>query len=362
MRGIYKWLQYHFRAAFIYCLSHFVRRKGVAEIAPEFNTCRVLFLCQNRIGDTLVATPVFRILKNHYPGMQLDVLLSRRNQEVLAHHPLITVRYIFKTRRLDVFAILKSIRKARYDFLVDFTVSRSTTSTLFSLLAGARLNVGLERENDFVYDFKYPPRLEKTVEYPRPRMSRTFAQVLHAFDIDPDKEVLHSEFFVRQDSRELAKANKEELLADGAQAVLGISIAASKPEKYWGSERYVSLIRNLCDSLPGYALMILYSPEYSAEANIIADKTPAVCSRPTNSLSDFAALIQSLDILVTPDSAAVHLADTAGIPVVVLTYESVSSELWHPSCCRYRVLSSDAKPLNNISVESVERSVQELVF
>ena len=48
-------------------------------IIDEYNIKKVLFLRQDRIGDLLISSPLFRILKEKYPDIEFDILLSNYN-------------------------------------------------------------------------------------------------------------------------------------------------------------------------------------------------------------------------------------------------------------------------------------------
>lgn len=361
-RRPYKRIQIALRRGLVRVVAAFGRRSG-GRRDTDFNRCRVLFLCQNRIGDTLVSTPVFHQLKQHYPGIRLDVVLSRRNQEVLQYHPLIEQRYVLKQKPLDIFPILRRIRGVRYDYIVDFTVSQSSTSTLLCLLSRAGCTVGLERNNDFVYHLKYPNLMQQNAGNPQPRMVKSFAQVLRAFQLDPDRLPLQTQYFGTPSAEEFADKNIGRLAAAAKQSgacILGINIAASKREKFWGLGRYVDLVKHLSRWNPPPAVMILWSREYRAEAEQMAAATAASLSLPTGSLADFAASIARLDYLISPDSAAVHLADTSGVPVLVLTYEPADNTLWHPCQSPYRIVNGRNGSLQAIGVNEVVDSFREL--
>lgn len=56
-------------------------------IAPRVPLDRVLFLQMNKIGDSLVMTPMFEALKRHAPRARLHVIASRQGAEVFRHNP-----------------------------------------------------------------------------------------------------------------------------------------------------------------------------------------------------------------------------------------------------------------------------------
>ncbi len=58
-----------------------------APALPRVPLDRVLFLQMNKIGDSLVMTPMFEAIKRHAPGARVYVVASRQGAEVFAHNP-----------------------------------------------------------------------------------------------------------------------------------------------------------------------------------------------------------------------------------------------------------------------------------
>ena len=71
------------------------------------------------IGDVLISTPLFDILKKKYPQAQIDVLLSPKNHFVLQNDPLIRKRWIYNKHFLQTISLIRGVRKEKYDFAVD---------------------------------------------------------------------------------------------------------------------------------------------------------------------------------------------------------------------------------------------------
>jgi ADP-heptose:LPS heptosyltransferase len=147
-----KWTEYGLQQGLIRLLRWVLPRRKASLHQVDFRTAKVLFLRQNQIGDALISTPIFAALKRHYPAMTIDVLLDRRNAVALEANPHIRKRYIIKQKKLDILSAIHSIRKERYDIVVDLVHSASSTSTLICLCCNAKVIMGFERPNDFLYD------------------------------------------------------------------------------------------------------------------------------------------------------------------------------------------------------------------
>lgn len=348
----HKRLELWFGELFIRVLSLLVRRKRVME-KVDFNTARVLLLRQNQIGDTLISTPIIAALKARYPGIALDVLLDKRNRSVFDSDANIRNRLIIKLTRFDIFSALSRIRRERYDFIVDLVHTPSMTSTALCLLSKARYTVGFERENDFIYDVKV--RLE-----PQPRMLLSLAGVLRVFGIEPDAATLRPYFNLTPSSVEFAERVTSRL-RQGKKTLIGINISASKRTKFWGHDKFVRLVKLLQSLCPSAAVVILHSRDYREDAEHLASETGAVVCDETKTLSDFAAVISKVDLLITPDSAAAHFADIFRTPAVILTNNPEGVTVWYPSFTEFVSVHSVDDYVSHIGYEEVAGATESFV-
>ena len=56
-------------------------------LAPDTSIQRILIVKLRHHGDMLLITPVINTLRQNYPQAQIDVLLYKETQEMLASHP-----------------------------------------------------------------------------------------------------------------------------------------------------------------------------------------------------------------------------------------------------------------------------------
>ena len=338
-----KKLEKKIRDGTIALLRKVIHRRRVVPSDFDFRRAKLLCLRQNQIGDTLISTPIFAALKSHYPNLTLDVLLDKRNATTLDTNPHIRTRFVLNQKLVDFFKVLAAVRREQYDFIVDLVHTPSSLSTLFCLLGKSRFTVGFERENDFIYDLKVPFKTDR-------RMLRTLAEILTVFGITPDEVDLRPQFPLLPSSCDFAKHVFSLLVGE---KVIGINISASLKLKFWGVENFVLLIRTLKQAFPNVAFLVLYAKAYRAEAEQIAKEAHANLCDETKTLADFAAVISKLHLLITPDSAAVHLADTFNVPCVILTHNPEHVTAWYPSFSESQTIHSKTGEVRSIGVAEV---------
>ncbi|MFN3344783.1 MAG: glycosyltransferase family 9 protein [Chloroherpetonaceae bacterium] len=346
-----KTLEKKIREATIALLRKVVRRRRVVPSDFDIHRAKLLCLRQNQIGDTLISTPIFAALKSHYPNLTLDVLLDKRNATTLDTNTHIRTRFVLNQKFVDFFKVLAAVRREQYDFIVDLVHTPSSLSTLFCLLGKSRFTVGFERENDFIYDLKVPFKTDR-------RMLRTLAEVLTAFGINPDEVDLRPQFPLSPSSCEFAQKVFSSLVGE---KVVGINISASLRLKFWGVENFVLLIRALKQAFPNAVFLVLYAKAYRVEAEQIAKEADAYLCDETKTLTDFAAVISKLHLLITPDSAAVHLADAFNVPCVILTHNPEHITAWYPSFSESRTIHSKTGEVRSIGVAEVYQVAQTFV-
>lgn len=345
------------RRFIIFVLDFFVSRRNLPSDNIDYNSTKILFIRQDRIGDVLISTPIFTSFKSHYPSAIVDVLLSENNHFVLMNEPLIRKCWIYQKKITKVILLLKSIRKEKYDFAVDMMDNPSVTSTILCLFSGARWNVGIAKDNNYVYDIRVPmlSRRDTHIVY-------RIAQLLIPFHIDPQTENLSIRYFTSPESDNFAEnILSEKILSQ--HTLIGINISAGGEVRFWGIENYRALLSFLTDKHPKLSPIILYQPSDNEKAIKIVEGIKNVGLSPiTQTFDQFAAIIKKLSFLISPDTSAIHLASAFNIPSVVLYVQSNKDlRIWEPYGTDYEVVVTDVDDLSTIKVDEVQTAFNKLI-
>jgi ADP-heptose:LPS heptosyltransferase len=345
------------RRFLIFVLGSFVSRRKLPPDTIDFNSSKILFIRQDRIGDVLISTPIFTSIKAHYPSAIVDVLLSENNHFVLMNDPFIRKRWIYRKNIGKVISLITSLRNEKYDFAVDMMDNPSVTSTFLCLFAGARWNVGIAKNNNYVYDIKVP-MLSRSETHIVDRIS----QLLIPFHIDPKAEILSTRYFTSRESDEFAaRFLSSNILCQ--RPLIGINISAGGEVRFWGIEQYRELLSFIADRYPELCPIVLYQPSDKEKARKICDGNKNIVLSPlTNTFDQFAAIIKQLTFLVSPDTSAIHLASAFNIPAVVLYVQSNKAlRIWEPYGIEYEVVVTDVDDLSTIPVKDVQTALKKLI-
>jgi len=324
----------------------------------DFNKCKVLFLRQDLIGDALISTPVFDVLKRTYPGITLDVLMSPKNHFVLQNDSSVRKRWIYAKSPVQLWKLRKNVRSEKYDFVVDLLDNPSTTSTLWCLNAGARWRVGLAKENDFCYDCA-APLLEKADHHV---VERT-ANVMTCFNIDPSKADLQIRYFVSAESSQFAEQFWQSARLE-KETVVGVNISAGDVVRSWWRENCREFLKEVAHHRPDWKILLMFKPEDREKAKSLAEKVHQVLLPPaTPTFDHLAALVKRLTFLVTPDTSIVQLASAFSIPSVVLHLKisALHGHLWEPFRSDAENLVASADNVDMIPWQQVYAAFKRLV-
>ncbi len=333
-----------------------MRKRRPLPNGVDFDSCKFLFVRQDRIGDVLISTPLFFVLRKRYPSAVLDVLLSVNNHFALSNDPIIRKRWIYEKNLFSAIKMVMGIRRERYDFVIDLMDNPSATSTVICLLSGSRWNVGLDKENRQVYDIVVPMLSRKATH-----IVDRIAQLLVPFGIDPSREELRVRYVVGESARQFGCSVLEQFGMMRGKMV-GINISAGHDVRFWGVDNFRTLITLLQKKSPRRPILLLFKPSHAHQAQQIVHGFDHVYLSPkTDSFDKFAALVSVLGLLITPDTSAVHLAAAFDIPAVVLFVQSNKNlRIWDPYKSPSVNLVSDIDDLRLISPRDVARAASRL--
>ena len=120
--------------------------------SAEFS--RILLIKPSALGDVVHTIPVLVKLRARYPRARIDWLITPENAEVVRCHPALDNVVLFARRDFSkrgrrwhalmaFFDLLKQIRRAKYDLIID--MHGQVRSAFFALISGAHVRIGFDR-------------------------------------------------------------------------------------------------------------------------------------------------------------------------------------------------------------------------
>ncbi|HET8834153.1 MAG TPA: glycosyltransferase family 9 protein [Gemmatimonadales bacterium] len=292
---------------------------------------RILFIRAERIGDVLVSVPVLRAVRRRYPQAGLDLLVSTGNNGIRsAVAPWVDRVWCYEKRVAPTLGLVRQLRQARYDLVVDLSHDPSVTSRLAARWSGGARILGVLHEEP-AYLTHAVPALDRR----RVHIVRRIAELLLAFGLDPEAEDLGLEYRLTDADRALARARLPRLTRS---YLLGVNVSARGPEKQWGAGNFAAALGDILRLDPRFEAVVCGSPEDEEQVEAVAAATGATAVPPLRSFHEFAAIINACDLLLTPDTCTVHLAAAWRIPLVGLFHADPAMLPWTPYGTPHRAI------------------------
>lgn len=322
-----------------------VNRKNGKYIFNE--NSKILFIRLNRIGDALVSTPLIHAVKNKL-NCKIFLLADKKNHIAFKNNNDINELIIFEKGIKGFIKVRKFVKENNIDTIVDLHDDTSTTVSFLIAFCKAQNKFGLEKENKKIYT-----STAERIDASKYHIIERNIQLTKLFGFETDISKLKiiynpSEDSIKNVNNFFAEKFKEK------KSLIGINISAGSMARFWGIERYNKLI----EFLKKYSvnIVLLSTPAEVHFANEIADKKTVVFSP---NFDEFAAVISKLNLLISPDTAAVHLASAFATPVFGLyVHYDTDDVIWSPYGCEFEAVITKEANLQNVSFEEVEKKLK----
>jgi len=313
---------------------------------------KILVIRLSALGDVLFTLPAVHAIKVACPGAEIDWLVEERAAALLDLYGGLRRRLVW--RRADLSRQMRrplqwpraaaalahhlgALRRERYDLVIDF--HGNWKSGAHAWLSHGTRKVGFARSHrreggDFL--------VHETVTPPATALHRVDRAYALARAVVPElpAEVPRPPLEVPATSRAFA-AEMVQLAGFGDEPYVVLHPGTSKfgAIKRWAPERFANLA-DLLNARRGVRVLVTWGPgeEELAQTVVRAMKRPAGAATPRGgSLADLAALLARARLVVSSDSAALHLGAFLDTPVVGL-YGPKDPRIYGPRFARHRVV------------------------
>jgi heptosyltransferase-2 len=341
---------------------------------PSQKTKKILLRSPNWIGDAIMSLPVPAAIKGTNPNCEIHILARSWVAPLWEGHPEINrvMRVPDEAGGLFLWHWFKAIRKLRSEqYDLGIILPNSFSSAWFMFWTGCRKRVGYATDHrGFLLTHKVAWS-NSLYHWPRPKVYLNLARKAGA-DVDLCQTWT---FTVKVSAKELERAD-ELLQLSGKKQVVGLAPGSVASSRRWPAERFAQTADRL--DAQGYRVVLIGSPMDSEIAEQVARKCkykPRILAGRTN-LREGLAVIRRLDLLISNDSGAMHMAYAQGVPVIVLqgaadpkvtgpfgkNSQTIRDEtLKCVPCVKNECPKKHLKCMRNISVDEVWNKVQDIL-
>ncbi len=267
------------------------------------------------IGDAILTLPLIQVLKKNYPRSSIDVVVIPRTIEIFTNHPAISSIIPYDKRGSDkgligFFRLRNQFRAKKYELII--IPHRSLRSALLGRLLKPKVCVGFDRSSGRLL-------FTKVIHYnPAEHEIGRNLSLLNPFSIQIDRNELPQLYPSVEDVKTV------DSVVDGFGMKKDNHFVTVAPgtiwnTKRWPSDRFTALCKQLSSECS--AVLLIGGKEDNALCEEIAGNTKAknvLNAAGKLTLLQSAELIKRSCVLISNDSAPMHIAVAVGTPVVAI--------------------------------------------
>ena len=307
---------------------------------------KVLITLLGRIGDMILLTPSFKLIKDKYPEAQIDIIASRHNYIIPKLNPHINYVYIYDKKFVNVIKLIYRLRREFYDFYIDPKDHFSRESYIFSRIVKARKKIGYNRPGYNNFDISVDNSQQNKNLFHSIRILKS----LKHLGIEVPELLPKPILFEEPNSKEYVEKNFPKF-NDNRQIAL-LNISASKDYRMWKIENWEKFIDEF--SKNNIYFILSCEPRHKPLAERLIGKNSFLF--PSRNFNDIVSLVRKVDLVVTPDTSIVHVASAWNKPTFALYVGHEYLYWWFRPVSDYNrsVLAPDGKDVPDIDYDTVK--------
>lgn len=267
------------------------------------NINKILFITLSNIGDCILTLPALDAVRENFPHAEITVISGPRPKEIFENNPNIKKLIIFDKRssHKDRIKLLRELKREQFDVIIDLR------NSFFGALLPARF-----KTSAFT---KLPKDIRHMKDVHLFKVRSVLKSILNKFNMVSKEKI----FSASAKDRQYIDNILEHSGVTGKDKVIVLSPGARSHIKRWGQERFAELADALIEEI-GAKVVLAGSKEDSAVAKFVSAhcKNAVIDLSGKTSISELAALLERSSLIITNDSANLHLASYLEVPVVAV--------------------------------------------
>lgn len=258
---------------------------------------KILFITLSNIGDCILSLPVLDALRNEYPEAKISCLVSERPKEIFINNPAIKKVIVFNkhAKLIDKIKLFLSLSREKFDIVVDLR------NSFFGAFLPAK-----KRSSPF----RFIPANFKHMKDKHLFWS--------GFSGHPFRDKKQQSLVIAPEDVNYINGILKERKLYGSAKLIVVAPGARSQVKRWDKHNFSQLCSRLIKD--GWDVVLVGDKadeptcSYICKGNM--DKILDLCAK--TSISQLAVLLKSARLLVTNDSAIMHLASYLDVPVAAI--------------------------------------------
>jgi heptosyltransferase-2 len=299
------------------------------------NPRRFLIIRQhNQLGDLLATVPLFRAIKEKYPGCFVAAVFSPVNYQGLVKNKYLDEIFIFDKKKLFVgshYYDLKKFLKKNYDVvIVPAVVSVSFTSNLLGGMSDAKIKIGPKSLNGSTNKSSY--FFDRRVDldwrqHPDMNVYERILDIVRPFGITTNN--FRAEIYFDENDIESSKNFVNSLNHQRKGVLVGFHVGAGKKQNRWSLSKFITLAEELSKKYDSRFYLTGSKTDIEEIMYVMKNSEMDFGLFINKKISEVAALISLTDLFVTNDTGIMHVAGATNASQISL-FGATNPLIWAP--------------------------------
>jgi len=300
---------------------------------------KILVLKYDKIGDMVIATPIFRELKENLPWVKLTVLASNVNKPIIENNPYIDEIFVYSNKWSNLFPTLLKLRKRKFDVCFEFEAGVVSRSILITKIVKPKYvasvfkqhgRYGLSKDKIKLYDFYTNYDISN-------HRSLNLIDVLNFLNI----KAVNTGYDLHLSDDSKRRINNFLKSYDSQSFRIGLNLEGVTFGGRIDNERIRAILEGINQDFE-VAFFILAPPWEKDSIEILINEIGIKNIHSTYfDIKDLQTFISNLHLVISVDTSVVHLASAFKIPTVAIyANDKKNFSQWHPNNPNSRVVFS----------------------
>jgi len=296
---------------------------------------KLLIIQQKMIGDVLITSLLFELLRDKFPNAELHYLINSHTYPVVENNPYIN-KFVFFTKemeqsKLELYRFLKQIKSEKYDTVID--AYGVINSNLISCFSKAKTKISIKKPySSFIYTHTFKNSktaktnaglaIENRIQLLQPIVNETLAPIKPKIYLT-ETEIKKTKSFLIDAGTEL----KKPLIMT---SVLGSDLTKTYPFEYMAK-----VLDRIAEIIPNVQLLLNYMPEQFKDVKAIYDlckpktQDAILLGIKSKSLRDFICITHFCNALIGNEGGAVNMAKAIDTPTFAIFSPWINKIAWN---------------------------------
>lgn len=260
---------------------------------------KILFVSLSNIGDAVLTLPALDFIRNNFPEAEITVISGVRPAEIFQNNPFIrkVIPFDKKSTLSRKIAFIRQLNREKFDLVVDLR------NSFFGIFLKAK--------------FKTPFFLHTPRHLLHMKEKHLFK--VKSLKLKEEKIVLDKTFYIPKEAEARINVLLKENNCSDNDKIIVIAAGAKSHTKRWDKEKFLELIDALYNEFKAKIILVGDKEDAAINSYILGlAKQKVIDFTSKTNLKELACLLKRSSLVITNDSACLHVASYFDVPVLAI--------------------------------------------